>query len=190
MALNALAKFGHFDENLVRALCSAAPGKVKDFTNQDIANTVNALAKIGYYDAVLLKELFFQITTIHQSAWTKEEHSQIYFALLGLTSERPDLSPIIPPQFRHESLHDTSELHASFVEKPMNSSKLHREVSTSLDLLKIQHKNESFVGGFYVDILVESGGENFIIEVNGPSHYVYGSWGSTARMLEGAHWRN
>ena len=40
--LNALAKFRPFHDNLLNALCSVAPGKVKDFTHQDIANTVNA----------------------------------------------------------------------------------------------------------------------------------------------------
>ena len=49
----------------MKILCSVARGKVNDFTTQDIANTMNALAKIGYYNAVLLKVLFFQITTIH-----------------------------------------------------------------------------------------------------------------------------
>jgi len=151
---------------------------VKDFNPQQLANTLNALAMIGHYDEFLLKVLFFEMTKISQSDWTCEALSQLYFAVLGLTVERPGLHSIIPPQLQQYA----SEFRTINLDKAEKSSRFHVEVANTLTFLKIPHKNESIVGGFLIDILVEIGGEKIAVEVNGPSHYFNVTSASSLRM--------
>ena len=73
--------------------------------------------------------------------------------------------------------------------QPMKSSRFHSQVSKTLHFLNIPHKNESIVGGVSVDILVETGGEKTVIEVNGPSHYLNVAHSTSSRMKGEDHFK-
>jgi len=176
--LNALATFAYYDEQLTKALCSVALPLVKDFSSQHITNTFHALVVFEHYDEVLMKALLGEMSMLSPSTWTLEALSQIHAVWLALVHERPNLSSLFPPQL----LQYASETYMELVNKTVKSSKLHLDVSNTLNLLNVQHVNEVIVGGFSVDMLIENMGVQVLVEVNGPSHYLKGARGYASRL--------
>ena len=226
--LNALAKFGHYDAAVVSRLAAEAKAQAGGFNPQDIANTLNALAKFDHYDAAVVSRLaaeakaqaggfnpqniantlgalaFFKCYTegtfvllyslAVEMKFSTEGLTQLYLVHLAVSLEQPSWDLQLPAGLEQSSRAAFTASQAS-----AESSRLHMQVSKTLDRAGVGHSNSVLVGGLSVDIRIncllntasantgEESTSKVVVEVDGPSHFFReGSEGSMSNRASGS----
>jgi hypothetical protein len=171
-SLNAMAQLDHYDKAVFDKLLSEVLVKAGEFDAQDIANSLLALATTQHYNEEAQSLLLATLARQPASLIVTETLSQCYQFFLALSLEQPGWDPQ-PPWNRRGWKKMCGRAWSTQVALT-NSSKLHMEVSKTLDSMGIAHTNESVVGTLSVDIEIlgsAGSGKQVVVEVDGPSHF-------------------
>eukprot|EP00808_Paulinella_micropora_P011652 g82002.t1 len=143
--LNAFAKLDHQPgEAVQRTLCGEALKKADSFDAQEIANTLHACVVLDRVDPALFSSLIAQLFQFRVML-NPVEMRQLHYVHLSLRWEHPSMGLVLPA-----SLADACKL--SLMSEPVESSRLHKEVSSVLQAEGLPHDNEKNASGLCKDI--------------------------------------
>jgi len=175
----AFATIGHEAKDLFKAVAAQHGRFVRDGNEQDVANTLWSFAIAGYLDEGRdLVEKLWNRACDGRLQFNDENLKQLALFYAAAQIEEPNLNLEPPP----ESL--LGQIEAAAAKSNVTDSRSHKEVSSTLTELNIDHKmevspfessNVTFNTSTMLNIdIVISKNENkkVAIEFNGPSHYI------------------
>ncbi|KAJ1628382.1 hypothetical protein T492DRAFT_156827 [Pavlovales sp. CCMP2436] len=148
----AFATLGMPAPELFEAIARESEQRIGSFNPQDLANTAWAFAIAVEGDRGLLVEaVSARAAEMGLAAFSGDERCQLHQFLLGVELEACPLTELLAPIGRWDACRQ-----AMVDEKPVRSSKLHKDVSSELTRMGVTHTNELSVPrlGYHVDIAI------------------------------------
>jgi hypothetical protein len=160
----AFASNGDIERNLYTKVAPAASMLTSQYTCQGLTNIAWAYAVADVDAPTLFNDNFIEKCNKEMDGFSVEELMQLYQWHLWRAKEH---SKEGLPQILHEKCYNV------FVSASASPSALQDDVVVELRAIGLHPEEEVLLqSGYRIDALVEVNGENFVIEVDGPSHFI------------------
>jgi hypothetical protein len=160
----AFASNGDIERNLYTKVAPSASKLTSQYTCQQLTNIAWAYAVADVDAPTLFNDNFIEKCNKKMDAFSVESLMQLYQWYLWRAKEHSEEGL---PQMLHEKCYNV------FVSASASPSALQDDVVVELRAIGLHPEEEVLLqSGYRIDALVQVNGENFVIEVDGPSHFI------------------